>query len=152
MIKSDLSSLSLVAAWSLAKRVTKRLPPRARTLKGVEYRPEIDGLRAIAVLGVVFFHQTFAVFSGGFTGVDIFFVISGYLITHNIVADARSGTFSFVTFYIKRARRILPALLFIIAITFIVGTLLLAPETLRELSKESTHALLSISNIQFWRE
>jgi peptidoglycan/LPS O-acetylase OafA/YrhL len=79
-------------------------------------------------------------------------VISGYLITHNIIADAQSGKFSFATFYIRRARRILPALLFTIAIVFIAGALLLAPETLRELSKESTHAMLSISNIQYWRE
>jgi peptidoglycan/LPS O-acetylase OafA/YrhL len=151
--KSDLSSLSLVAARSLAKRATNRLPPRARTLRqGDEYRPEIDGLRAIAVLGVVFYHQTLALFSGGFVGVDIFFVISGYLITHNIIADAQSGKFSFATFYIRRVRRILPALLFTIAIAFIAGALLLAPETLRELSKESTHAMLSISNIQHWRE
>jgi peptidoglycan/LPS O-acetylase OafA/YrhL len=91
-------------------------------------------------------------FSGGFVGVDIFFVISGYLITYNIVADARTGKFSFASFYMKRARRILPALFFTIAVTFIAAALLLAPETLRELSKESTHALLSISNIQFWRE
>jgi peptidoglycan/LPS O-acetylase OafA/YrhL len=151
--RSGLSSSSLVAALSPAERATNRVPPRPRTIKqGVEYRPEIDGLRAIAVLGVVFFHQTFALFAGGFTGVDIFFVISGYLITHNIIADARSGNFSFATFYIRRARRILPALLFTIAIVFIAGTLLLAPETLRELSKESIHAMLSISNIQFWRE
>ena len=154
MRRSRLSGLSLVAAAPLsADRATNRVSPRPTTLKhGEPYRPEIDGLRAIAVLGVVFFHQTFALFSGGFTGVDIFFVISGYLITHNIAADARCHNFSFATFYIRRARRILPALLFTIVVVFIAGTLLLAPETLRELSKESTHAMLSISNIQFWRE
>jgi Acyltransferase family len=144
----DLTSVRLVAAWSAAKRAPNRLPSDLRTLKqGIEYRPEIDGLRAIAVLAVVFFHQTLAMFSGGFVGVDIFFVISGYLITYNIVADARTGKFSFASFYMKRARRILPALFFTIAVTFIAAALLLAPETLRELSKESTHALLSISNI-----
>jgi peptidoglycan/LPS O-acetylase OafA/YrhL len=153
VIKRDLSNLTLAATPSLAERTAGYLPSRATTFsREAEYRPEIDGLRAIAVLGVVLFHQTLATFSGGFVGVDVFFVISGYLITHNIVADVRRGNFSFVTFLIKRARRILPALLFTIAVAFTVGTLLLAPETLRELSKESTHAMLSISNIQFWRE
>src|ERR1700691_5388666 len=76
------------------------------------YRPEIDGLRAVAVLGVVLFHEKIGAFAGGFVGVDIFFVISGYLITQKIVANVRSGTFSLASFYIRRARRILPALLF----------------------------------------
>jgi peptidoglycan/LPS O-acetylase OafA/YrhL len=116
------------------------------------YRPEIDGLRAVAVLGVVLFHEKIGAFAGGFVGVDIFFVISGYLITQKIVANVRSGTFSLASFYIRRARRILPALLFTVAATFAAGSLWLAPETLKELSKESSHAVLSIANIQYWRE
>lgn len=63
-----------------------------------EYRAEIDGLRAIAVLGVVFFHFKLALFKGGFAGVDVFFVISGYLITRNILADASAGIFRFPDF------------------------------------------------------
>jgi peptidoglycan/LPS O-acetylase OafA/YrhL len=116
------------------------------------YRPEIDGLRAVAVVGVVLFHEKIGAFAGGFIGVDVFFVISGYLITQKIIASVRSGTFSLTSFYIRRARRILPALLFTVAATFAAGSLWLAPETLRELSKESTHAVLSIANIQYWRE
>lgn len=117
-----------------------------------EYRPEIDGLRTIAVLGVVFFHLKLAPFAGGFAGVDVFFVISGYLITRNILAGAQAGTFSFGDFYVRRARRILPALIFTVAATYVVGLLWLSPLALRQLAKESTHALLSISNIQYWRE
>jgi peptidoglycan/LPS O-acetylase OafA/YrhL len=76
----------------------------------LKHRPEIDGLRAIAVLPVIMFHAGFRVFSGGFIGVDVFFVISGYLITSIIVKDIEAGTFSFANFYERRARRILPAL------------------------------------------
>jgi len=116
------------------------------------YRPEIDGLRTIAVLGVLLFHLKIGVFKGGFAGVDVFFVISGYLITGRILGDAGAGRFSFRDFYIRRARRILPALIFTVAVTFVAGLLWLPPESLRGLAKESTHALLSIANIQYWRE
>lgn len=116
------------------------------------YRPEIDGLRAIAVLGVLLFHLKIGAFKGGFAGVDVFFVISGYLITGRILGDASAGRFSFQDFYIRRARRILPALIFTVVVTFIAGLLWLPPESLKDLAKESTHALLSIANLQYWRE
>jgi peptidoglycan/LPS O-acetylase OafA/YrhL len=116
------------------------------------YRPEIDGLRTVAVLGVVFFHLGFTSVSGGFAGVDVFFVISGYLISRNILNDIEADRFSFAEFYARRARRILPALIFTVAATFIAGLLWLSPVAMRQLAKESTHALLSISNIQYWRE
>ena len=81
------------------------------------YREDIDWLRAVAVLAVVAFHfETPAVF-GGFVGVDIFFVISGYLITGIIQSEVRSGTFSFARFYERRARRLLPALYVMVALT-----------------------------------
>src|SRR3546814_12929100 len=78
----------------------------------MDYRREIDGLRAIAVVPVIFFHAGFSAFSGGFVGVDVFFVISGYLITSLILREREQGRFSLLTFYERRARRILPALFF----------------------------------------
>ena len=77
------------------------------------YRPEIDGLRALAVLPVILFHAGFNSFGGGFIGVDIFFVISGYLITTILVNDIENNRFTFLNFYERRARRILPALFFV---------------------------------------
>ena len=74
------------------------------------YRREIDGLRALAVVPVILFHAGFQTFSGGFVGVDVFFVISGYLITSIILAEKQGGIFSLASFYERRARRILPAL------------------------------------------
>lgn len=81
----------------------------------MKYRREIDGLRAVAVLPVVLFHAGVPGFSGGFVGVDVFFVISGFLLTTIIVDEMTAGTFSIKTFYEKRARRILPALVFVAA-------------------------------------
>ena len=78
----------------------------------MHYRAEIDGLRAIAVVPVILFHAGFEPFRGGFVGVDVFFVISGYLITTIIISELNSGKFSLVRFYERRARRILPALYF----------------------------------------
>ena len=80
----------------------------------VDYRREIDGLRALAVVPVILFHAGFQAFSGGFVGVDVFFVVSGYLITTVIIEDLARGAFSIATFYERRARRILPALFFVI--------------------------------------
>ena len=116
------------------------------------HRGDIDALRAIAVVIVILFHLRITGFEAGFAGVDIFFVISGYLITGQILRDVRAGQFSLSEFYLRRARRILPALVTTIALTFAVGWLFLSPEALRQLAKEATHGLLSISNIQYWRE
>ena len=82
----------------------------------MNYRREIDGLRALAVLPVILFHAGFEVFSGGFVGVDIFFVISGYLITTIILTELEQGKFSIVNFYERRARRILPALFLVMLV------------------------------------
>ena len=80
------------------------------------YRAEVDGLRALAVIPVILFHAGFSWFSGGYVGVDVFFVISGYLITSIIIKEKQAGTFSLVDFYARRARRILPALFFVMLI------------------------------------
>ncbi len=116
------------------------------------FRTEIAGLRALAVSSVVLFHLKIAAFGGGFVGVDVFFVISGYLITRNILKDTALDRFSFTRFYARRARRILPALIFTVILTYLVGALWAAPTLLHDIAKECTHALLSIANVQYWRE
>jgi peptidoglycan/LPS O-acetylase OafA/YrhL len=116
------------------------------------FRAEIGGLRTVAVISVVLFHLKVVGFQGGFVGVDIFFVISGYLITRNILADLQAGRFSFGQFYMRRTRRIYPALIFTVVATYLVGALFCSPQMFLDLAKECTHALLSISNIQYWRE
>ena len=86
----------------------------------MKYRSEIDGLRALAVIPVILFHAGFEFFSGGFVGVDVFFVISGYLITTILIEDIKNKRFSITNFYERRARRILPALIFtLILIAFL---------------------------------
>ena len=79
----------------------------------MDYRREIDGLRALALLPVILFHAGFETFGGGFVGVDVFFVISGYLITTIILTELENNKFSIINFYERRARRILPALFFV---------------------------------------
>jgi peptidoglycan/LPS O-acetylase OafA/YrhL len=116
------------------------------------FRPEIAGLRAIAVVSVVLFHLKVAGFQGGFVGVDVFFVISGYLITRNIRADLDRNSFSFGQFYTRRMRRIFPALIFSVILTYLAGALWCSALMFRDVAKEGTHALLWISNIQYWRE
>jgi peptidoglycan/LPS O-acetylase OafA/YrhL len=117
-----------------------------------KFRSEIAGLRAIAVASVVLFHLRIRAFEGGFVGVDVFFVISGYLITRNILADLGIGRFAFGQFYVRRTRRIYPALIVTVVMTYVAGALWCAPLMFLDLAKECTHALLSIANIQYWRE
>src|ERR1700748_2002838 len=91
------------------------------------YRPEIDGLRAIAVIAVILFHFNADVFPGGYLGVDVFFVISGYLITGLIKRDLDSGSFIFTGFYLRRIKRILPALYVLLVAVTIASAILLLP-------------------------
>ena len=95
--------------------------------KTFDYRKEIDGLRALAVLPVILFHAGFDLFSGGFIGVDIFFVISGYLITSLILQEKINNKFSIVNFYERRARRILPALFLVVIVTMPFAFLVMSP-------------------------
>ncbi|MGI4831132.1 MAG: acyltransferase family protein [Janthinobacterium lividum] len=113
------------------------------------YRPDIDGLRAIAVLAVLFFHAGVGPFAGGFTGVDLFFVISGFLIGGHILTEEVSRTFRFVTFYQRRAKRILPALFAVLLTTLLLGLILLSPRELRHLATEAIATLLSLSNVYY---
>jgi peptidoglycan/LPS O-acetylase OafA/YrhL len=118
----------------------------------MKYRPEVDGLRALAIIPVVLFHAGFSSFSGGFIGVDTFFVISGYLITGILVSDHADGRFSFKTFYERRARRILPALFFVIGCCIPVAWLLMMPSDMLQFSRSVSAVPLFVSNILFWRE
>src|SRR4051812_20969944 len=99
------------------------------------YRSDIDGLRALAVMAVILFHTFPNVTPGGFVGVDIFFVISGYLITQIILSDLERGTFSVRAFYARRVRRIFPALVFVLVVSFALGWQLLLPAELISLCK-----------------
>jgi peptidoglycan/LPS O-acetylase OafA/YrhL len=114
------------------------------------YRPDIDGLRAIAVLSVVFFHAGVKTLSGGFVGVDIFFVISGYLIGGHVFADTNRGKFSILDFYRKRAKRILPALFVLMIFCYAFSVLVLSAPELAYVGNFSSATLLSISNIRAW--
>jgi len=117
-----------------------------------KYRPDIDGLRALAVSSVVFFHAHVPGFSGGFVGVDIFYVISGYLITSLIAKDVTLNRFSFISFYERRMRRIFPALFTVLFFTTLTGMLLLNPKDFIALGKSVVAMTLFVSNIFFKRE
>ena len=116
------------------------------------YRPDIDGLRAIAVLAVVFYHYGIGSFHGGFIGVDVFFVISGYLITGIIQKEIARGSFTFAGFYERRIRRIFPALFSVMAVTLAAGGWLLLPSDLVHLGNSTVATLLFVSNVLFWRQ
>ena len=117
----------------------------------MEYRREIDGLRALAVLPVIAFHAGLPAVPGGFVGVDIFFVISGYLIFSIIAADLKEGTFSIATFYERRARRILPALTFVALITAAASFAIMLPEDLAEFGESLVSISAFLSNVYFWQ-
>jgi len=116
------------------------------------HRTDIDGLRAVAVLAVLFFHLRISGFSGGFVGVDVFFVISGFLITRIVATDIEAGRFSVSQFYSRRARRLLPAFFTTLSLSCIAAFLVFTPQHLETFAKSLTAATFGISNIFFWRE
>jgi peptidoglycan/LPS O-acetylase OafA/YrhL len=116
----------------------------------LKYRAEIDGLRALAVVPVILFHAGFEFFSGGFVGVDIFFVISGYLITTILIEDIENKRFSIVNFYERRARRILPALCFVMLITFFIAVVIMSPQQLKDFGQSLVATTIFLSNIYFF--
>jgi peptidoglycan/LPS O-acetylase OafA/YrhL len=116
------------------------------------YRREVDGLRALAVVPVILFHAGFAKFSGGFIGVDVFFVISGYLITTIIISDLKNGRFSIVDFYERRARRILPALFLVMLACIPFAWFWLLPGDMQDFSESLSMVSLFVSNFLFWLE
>ena len=114
-------------------------------------RDDIQGLRAIAVLAVLLFHAFPTLFPGGYIGVDVFFVISGYLITGLIFREISENRFTFSNFYGRRVRRIFPALFVVLFFTMVASGFLLSPERLSSTSKSAISAIFSVSNIYFWR-
>jgi peptidoglycan/LPS O-acetylase OafA/YrhL len=118
----------------------------------MRYRREIDGLRAVAVIPVVLFHAGFGIFSGGYVGVDVFFVISGYLITGIIINELEQGEFSIVRFYERRARRILPALFFVMLVCIPFAWIWMVPSQLQDFGRSMVAVSLFASNVLFWLE
>ena len=117
----------------------------------MQYRSDIDGLRAVAVLPIVVFHAGMSALPGGFIGVDIFFVISGFLITSIIVREIDGGHFSLLDFYHRRVARIFPALFAMLAAAFVAALFIMLPQEIRAASREIAASLLFASNLWFWR-
>lgn len=115
------------------------------------YRPDIDGLRAFAVISVLLFHAGFTTFGGGFIGVDIFFVISGYLITGILIKDTEQNKFNFLKFISRRFFRLYPSLIFVVFVSVLLGFLLFSPDHFKELGRSAVSSLLSISNYDYFQ-
>src|SRR5688572_19779958 len=117
----------------------------------MRYRRDIDGLRAIAISPVILFHAGIPGFSGGFVGVDVFFVISGFLITGVNLGQVENGTFSLVDFYDRRIRRIFPALIAVYIFCLTLGLILSMPVDLKEFAKSLTSSAIFLSNMHFYQ-
>ena len=122
--------------------------PNPQSFSRPKYRPDVDGMRALAILSVLIFHAYPSSLPGGFVGVDIFFVISGYLISSIIFRGLTLGTFSFFDFYARRVRRIFPAVIVVILGSFLLGFFFLTPYELEDLIRESPYAAFFLEN---WR-
>lgn len=144
-IKAVRPNLAPVPFYTMSTQLTGY--PVANT--SLSYRPDIDGLRAIAVLSVVLFHVDPAWIPGGFLGVDIFFVISGFLITRIIVSESDQQRFSVANFYNRRIKRIFPAMFVVVLVTLLVGQFALLPEDLDDLALSSAATVLSLANVFF---
>lgn len=118
----------------------------------MKYRQEIDGLRALAVIPVILFHAGYSLFSGGYIGVDVFFVISGYLISQIVISEVYSETFSLAHFYERRARRILPALFMLLIVVTPISWLVMMPHQFKDYSESLVAVSLFAANILFWLE
>jgi len=118
-------------------------------MNSAKYRPDIDGLRTLAVLMVILYHVGVQGISGGFVGVDVFFVISGYLITGIIYPKLQNDTFSYQDFYLRRIKRIYPTLLLVVAVTFIASYFFMMQTDFKEFINSSLASLLSLSNFFF---
>jgi peptidoglycan/LPS O-acetylase OafA/YrhL len=131
---------------------TVHTKPETTRVQKLTYRADIDGLRAVAVLLVVACHSRIHLFSGGFVGVDVFFVISGFLISSIILSQIQSGKFSLSGFYERRIRRILPALVGVILATCILAWRFLLPTEMEDFARSLLAAIFSVSNVYFWTQ
>jgi peptidoglycan/LPS O-acetylase OafA/YrhL len=120
-------------------------------IRASNHLPELDGLRAVAISAVLLFHLDPSLLKGGFLGVDIFFVISGFLITWKIAPQIAEGRFSFGEFYLGRARRLVPVFLLTLMLTWLAAWWLLFPAELKSLSSTTLAALMGLANYQFSR-
>jgi peptidoglycan/LPS O-acetylase OafA/YrhL len=125
---------------------------RDEPVRSSTYRPDIDGLRAVAVLAVVAFHAFPERLPGGYAGVDVFFVISGFLISSIILRDLEAGTFSVANFYGRRVRRIFAALIVVLAATLVIGSFVLFPHEYRQLGRHVLGGAGFVSNLLLWSE
>ncbi|HUO92682.1 MAG TPA: acyltransferase family protein [Rhizomicrobium sp.] len=128
-----------------AAKASVRSPAR------VKYRADVDGLRAVAVLSVLLFHAHLAAFTGGYVGVDVFFVISGFVITTKLVEEIDEGKFSIANFYVRRIRRILPALVAVILASTIAALVFFLPDALEDFAKSVIATATFVSNAYFWK-
>src|ERR1035437_1667180 len=118
----------------------------------LHYRPDIDGLRAVAILLVIFFHALPETLPSGFVGVDIFFVISGYLITGILLKDLAVGHFSYLHFYARRFRRIIPALIVVLASVLLIGWFLLMSEEYSNVARNIVAGATFTTNLILLRQ
>jgi peptidoglycan/LPS O-acetylase OafA/YrhL len=154
-IKIDSSQNSIQSLTASTEVISKPNPRKClsstdRTVLDYKYRPDVDGLRAVAVSVVLLFHAGLG-FSGGFIGVDVFFVISGFLITGLILKEQGLGTFSLANFWVRRIRRILPAATTLVISVLIAGYFLLLPNDYEDLGKATIAQQLMLSNFYFWK-
>src|SRR5262245_35517603 len=117
----------------------------------IKYRPEIDGLRCLAVVAVILFHVKKPLIPGGYLGVDVFFVISGFLITSIILHEISEETFSLTNFWIRRIKRIFPAATFVLLVVSLIQLAFIYRPDLLQQSDQKLAALFSLANIYFWR-
>lgn len=120
-------------------------------MSAIKYRPEVDGLRAVAVIPVVLFHLGALWVPGGFVGVDVFFVISGYLITAIILKEQSAGTFTFRGFWMRRVRRILPAMLAMLFVTGVASYFIMFGPAWKGIGEQVVSAIFIYANVEMWQ-
>ena len=150
MLGRSFDTAAGAAVGAASPRDDRTADARPASTRDLDYRPDIDGLRAIAVLSVILFHLHRPLLPGGFVGVDVFFVISGILITRNIARDIERGKFSLLEFYRRRVKRIAPAMLVVVAVTLLLSQLLMLPEDARSVAKSAVASVASLASVYFW--